>query len=72
MARILVMADTHLDQLTPGIPDTILHEIRNCDQVIHAGDFTGEDCYRQLSSLTRLVAVHGNMDCMFLSVLSYF
>ncbi len=67
MVRILVMSDTHLDQLTPGIPDIVLHEIKNCDLVIHAGDFTGEGCYRQLSSLADVTAVQGNMDSAILS-----
>ncbi len=67
MVRILVISDTHLDQLTPGIPDIVLHEVKNCDLVIHAGDFTGEGCYRQLNSLADITAVQGNMDCAAIS-----
>ena len=62
MIRILVVSDTHLDCMTPGLPYQIIQEINNCDLVIHAGDFTREDVYHQLSSLADVVAVCGNMD----------
>ncbi|HEY9245249.1 MAG TPA: metallophosphoesterase, partial [Candidatus Methanoperedens sp.] len=36
--------------------------LRNADRVIHAGDFTTEAAYYELSDICPLFAVHGNMD----------
>ena len=60
--RILVLSDTHLKQITPGLPTVILRELSNADMLIHAGDFTGDALYQQLDSSIPLHAVRGNMD----------
>ena len=60
--RILVLSDTHLKQITPGLPTVILRELSNADMLIHAGDFTRDAFYQQLDSSIPLHAVRGNMD----------
>lgn len=69
VVRILVLSDTHLNRLTPGLPDVVKREISSADLVIHAGDFTDVDVYQELNSLKRITAVCGNMDVPELQVL---
>jgi hypothetical protein len=62
MMKILVISDTHVSSISSGLPKSVIREIKLCDMVIHAGDFTGMRLYRELNSITNLVAVHGNSD----------
>jgi hypothetical protein len=60
--KILVISDTHLSGISSGLPEPVVRELTSCDMLIHAGDFTGMNIYRELNSITNLVAVHGNSD----------
>ncbi|RKY99540.1 MAG: hypothetical protein DRQ10_06020 [Candidatus Hydrothermota bacterium] len=61
--RVLVISDTHIPHRAKALPDKVLAELKNCDLVIHAGDFTTFDFYLELKALApKLLAVHGNMD----------
>ncbi len=76
MTRILVLSDTHLvgDSSNPVIGGSSAREsylfdrlnrlrlFASVDLIIHAGDFTGTAFYNALLDVSKLVAVHGNMD----------
>jgi len=51
-----------LVSIASGLPEPVKRELKLCDLLIHAGDFTGISFYHELNSITKLIAVHGNMD----------
>ena len=57
MKKILVISDTH-----GYIDDRILHYAKNSDEVWHAGDIGDFSVVDQLSSVSRIKAVFGNID----------
>ncbi len=58
--RILVLSDTHSDEL----PKAVLSEIKNVDRIFHVGDFTDIDILNRLKKEKEVFAVYGNMDGM--------
>ena len=64
--KLVVLSDTHIKagrSLLSLLPKELISLIKSSDLVIHAGDFETEDCYNELQSLTKLIAVHGDTDC---------
>ena len=57
MKKILVLSDTH-----GYIDDRILHYAKNSDEVWHAGDIGNFSVINQLSSISKIKAVYGNID----------
>tara|TARA_B100001093_G_scaffold353231_1_gene337700 strand:- start:15 stop:509 length:495 start_codon:yes stop_codon:yes gene_type:complete len=57
MKKILVISDTH-----GYIDDRILHYAKNSDEVWHAGDIGDFSVVDQLSSVSKIKAVFGNID----------
>ena len=57
MKKILVLSDTH-----GYIDDRILHYAKNSDEVWHAGDIGDFSVINQLSSISKIKAVYGNID----------
>lgn len=65
--KLIILSDTHIkpgQSLLPLFPEDLISIIKNSDIVIHAGDFETMECYSELQSLTRLIAVHGDTDCI--------
>jgi len=62
LLEVLVLSDTHLNRPTPGLPEAITRAATGVDLIIHAGDFTVAEVYRQLGLLAPIEAVSGNMD----------
>src|SRR5659263_29079 len=65
--KIIILSDTHIKKgqsLISSLPGELVSMIKNCDLIIHAGDFETLDCYNELLSLSRLEAVHGDTDCV--------
>lgn len=58
--KLIAISDTHLKDA--AFPQDLMEIIKDCDMVVHAGDFTSIDCYKTLSSAVKLKAVHGNSD----------
>ncbi len=56
--RIIVLSDTHSSPL----PAALIRDIRSADMIVHAGDFSDLEVYRQLKAMKDIRAVHGNMD----------
>ena len=64
--KLIVLSDTHIKpgrSLLSLLPKELISLIKSSDLVIHAGDFETEECYDELQSLTKLIAVHGDTDC---------
>lgn len=64
--KLTVLSDTHIKpgrSLLSLLPKDLIYLIKNSDFVIHAGDFETMECYNELQSLTKLIAVHGDTDC---------
>lgn len=62
MMRVLVIADTHIPVAAKNLPDIIIEEAKKSDCCLHAGDFIDYQVFEQLSGLTKVYAVFGNMD----------
>lgn len=63
--NLIILSDTHIKQgqsLLSRLPEDLISRIRSSDIIIHAGDFETIDCYKELESLGKLVAVHGDTD----------
>jgi uncharacterized protein len=70
--KLIVLSDTHIKtggSLFSLIPWDLISIIKSSDLVIHAGDFETMECYNELQSLTKLIAVHGDTDCYELTKL---
>jgi len=57
MKRIGIIADTHGD-----VPASVFKVFKNVDLIIHAGDIVGENVLTDLSTISEVIAVYGNMD----------
>ena len=51
--RILVLSDTHVPRMARNIPMAVYDEAKNCDLVLHAGDFTGIGVFERLKKLKK-------------------
>jgi uncharacterized protein len=61
--KIVIISDTHIPERAQELPERIVKEIQTADAVIHAGDFTSNEFYEQLKSISKMLyAVRGNMD----------
>jgi len=60
--RILVISDTHVADTKKNLPQIILKEAKEASLCLHAGDLIIYDVFEKLNSLTKTVAVRGNMD----------
>src|SRR4030065_2085545 len=63
--NLIILSDTHIkhgQSLLSRLPEELISMIKSSDLVIHAGDFETLSCYRELESLGKLAAVHGDTD----------
>ena len=58
--KLLAISDTHVRQFGE-LPEKVAELFRECDAVIHAGDFTSVEVYESFSK-KEIYAVHGNID----------
>ncbi len=62
MARVVVLADTHIPKVGPSLPGGLLERCEEADLILHAGDLIEISVLEELRSLTPTRAVAGNMD----------
>ena len=63
MARLLLVADTHVPQRARDLPTSVWRELENADVVFHAGDWVDESLLDACEARVRLlVGVYGNND----------
>jgi hypothetical protein len=60
--KIGVVSDTHMPKRASALPPVLVSYFRNVDLIIHLGDWTSMDVYRQLSALAPVEGVAGNND----------
>ncbi len=60
--HIGVIADTHVPDLLPSLPDEISALLQNVDLIVHLGNITGGDVLRDLGRLAPVIAVRGEHD----------
>lgn len=55
--KIGIISDTH-----NLLRDEVLEELKDCDHIIHAGDVSTEDTYKEIKNLGNVTIVKGNND----------
>lgn len=60
--KIIVTADTHMPKKGKQLPDRLIQELEAADFIIHAGDWSSMDVYRELSEYAPVKGVYGNVD----------
>ena len=66
--KIGVIADTHVPEFLPALPQEIAHLFQDVDLILHAGDVTGSEVLDELKLLAPVVAVKGDHDALDLPV----
>ncbi|MGI9539919.1 MAG: YfcE family phosphodiesterase [Miltoncostaeaceae bacterium] len=56
------MADTHVGEVLPRLPEGVLDALEGSDLILHAGDLTLPDVLVELRRIAPVVAVQGNHD----------
>ena len=59
---LFVISDTHVPEISPGISQDFLSQIKSDDILFHAGDFTDMKTLKELEKRCKMYAVRGNMD----------
>ena len=67
--RIAVLSDTHMSTPSSSLHRVFENHLKHLDAVLHCGDITGEQVWSFLNSHDSFVAVAGNMDGSWSSVL---
>ena len=60
--RILVISDTHIPVVADKLPAIVIEEAKKSDFCLHAGDFISDSVFHELSKITKIYGVLGNMD----------
>ena len=64
-----VLGDTHVPERCNQLPLQLLETLAGVDLIVHTGDFTHHSVFEQLTEITRVRAVRGNMDDEYLRIL---
>ncbi len=62
MATIGVIADTHIPQRLPRLPNSVASVFRGVDLIMHAGDISSRRVLDDLEAIAPVMAVAGNAD----------
>jgi putative phosphoesterase len=62
LARIGVVADTHIGEWVAELPDAVLDALAGVDVILHAGDITDLAVLERLATVAPVVAVQGDHD----------
>ena len=60
--KIGVISDTHVPMNSCELPLELLHALKGCDLIIHAGDLIDICVLEELKKISKVEAVYGNMD----------
>ena len=60
--RIGVVADTHVGETLPVLPESVLEALAGSDLILHAGDITCLSVLDRLGEIAPVVAVQGDHD----------
>ncbi len=62
IVRIGVIADTHIPQKAPRLPEAVLRHFELVDHILHAGDLSSLAVLDQLAAYAPVDAVQGNVE----------
>jgi putative phosphoesterase len=62
MARVILLADTHIPKVSTPLPRELLEDCKQADLIVHAGDLIEMSVLDELERLAPTRAVYGNMD----------
>ena len=62
MVRIGLIADTHIPEAAPGLPEEVFQAFRGLDMILHAGDIHVLSVLDRLEALAPVYGVRGNGD----------
>jgi uncharacterized protein len=62
MARVIILADTHIPKVSTPLPRALLEDCEQADLIVHAGDLIEMSVLDELGRLAPTKAVYGNMD----------
>ena len=62
MARVILLADTHIPKVSTPLPRELLQACEGADLIVHAGDLIEMSVLDELGRLAPTRAVYGNMD----------
>jgi putative phosphoesterase len=60
--KIGVLADTHIPELLPALPSSVLEQLRGVDIILHLGDVCELNVLQQLEPIAQTYAVFGDSD----------
>lgn len=60
--KIVVTGDTHMPKKAKQLPPRLIQECKTADLIIHTGDWSSMDVYRELSDCGYVRGVYGNID----------
>ena len=60
--RIVVVSDTHMPYRARELPPRLVEELRNCQGILHAGDWTDWSVYERFAAFAPTEGVAGNND----------
>lgn len=67
--KVVVLSDTHIPTKAKRLPKRLVAELKNCDLIIHAGDWQTIDVYHELAIFANVQGVYGNVDKEEINVL---
>ncbi|KAL0491092.1 vacuolar protein-sorting protein 29 [Acrasis kona] len=62
VGKIVVLSDTHMPTRCKKLPPKLLDEIKQCNLIIHAGDWCNKEMYQLLREYAPVEGVCGNND----------
>lgn len=60
--KIGVISDTHVQANDCQLTKELTNALKSCDMIVHAGDFVDKCILEELTKISKLEAVSGNMD----------
>lgn len=60
--KIGVVSDTHLSRTAKALPQVLVEEFRQVDQILHLGDWVAMEIYDMLAELAPVEGIAGNND----------
>jgi len=71
MTKIGIISDTHIPTAAEEIPEPVLDEFSNVDEILHAGDFVSIEVLNILRDIAPTTGVKGNMDLFEVKMPAY-
>ncbi|MFD2680476.1 metallophosphoesterase family protein [Bacillus seohaeanensis] len=60
--KIVVLSDTHMPKKGKDFPEKLISDLKECNLIIHAGDWKTVDVYESIKKYGEVIGVIGNVD----------